>query len=77
MSPERFREVCKPLVLTYAALAFHLGCDDRLVRRWASGKVGVPADVAAWLEALVVVWETRPKASPEWYYRPEHDAYDS
>lgn len=41
-------------------LADALECDDRLVRRWASGGAPVPAEVAAWLRLLGAAHQANP-----------------
>lgn len=60
MSPDRLREVLALLRWSQRGLADALGCDDRLVRRWASGDGSVPPDVATWLEALAAAHERHP-----------------
>ncbi|WP_018261868.1 hypothetical protein [Methylobacterium sp. WSM2598] len=52
MTPDRFRECLGLLRWSQRGLAETLECDDRLVRRWASGEAEIPASVAAWLETL-------------------------
>jgi len=52
MTPDRLRECLSLLRWTQRGLAEVLECDDRLVRRWASGGAEIPASVAAWLETL-------------------------
>ncbi len=52
MTASRLREVLTILRWSQRGLAEALGCDDRLVRRWASGNASVPPDVADWLEQL-------------------------
>ncbi len=44
-----------------------LGCDDRLVRRWGSGHMPIPPEVAAWLEAAADV----PLPEPSWFERAD------
>jgi hypothetical protein len=41
-------------------LAEILNCDDRLVRRWISGEVAIPADVADWLLDLAELHTSLP-----------------
>lgn len=60
MTPARFRECLSLLRWTQRGLADTLECDDRLVRRWASGEADIPASVAAWMETLGKVLETLP-----------------
>ncbi len=52
MTPGRLRECLGLLRWSQRGLAEVLECDDRLVRRWASGDGSVPAEVSAWLETL-------------------------
>ncbi|TGE01665.1 hypothetical protein EU555_03025 [Methylobacterium nonmethylotrophicum] len=60
MSLDRLREVLALLRWSQRGLADALECDDRLVRRWASGDGSVPPEVAAWLEALADAHERNP-----------------
>ncbi len=60
MTPTRFRECLALLRWTQRGLADALDCDDRLVRRWASGAGSVPPEVAAWLERLTAAHEAEP-----------------
>ena len=60
MTPDRIRECLAMLRWTQRGLADALGCDDRLVRRWASGDAEIPASVAAWLETLARVHAATP-----------------
>ena len=76
MTAARFRDVAALLLLSSRDLADALRCDDRLVRRWASGKVAVPPEVGAWLEALAAVWATRPEAAAAWYRRADRTDAD-
>ncbi|MGN6284514.1 MAG: hypothetical protein ACTHM2_05120 [Afipia sp.] len=52
MNSERFVECLALLHWSQRGLATVLECDDRLVRRWASGDAEIPIPVAAWLETL-------------------------
>ena len=54
MTPTRLRDCLEALRWSQRELAAVLGCDDRLVRRWAVGTPGyaVPGSVGEWLEAL-------------------------
>ena len=60
MTPDRFRECLALLRWSQRGMAEALQCDDRLVRRWASGYAGIPSAVAAWLEALGQAHEALP-----------------
>lgn len=52
MTAQRLRDILALLRWSQRGLAEALDCDDRLVRRWASGDGSVPEPVAEWLEAL-------------------------
>lgn len=60
MTPARFKSCLTALHWTQRGLAAILECDDRLIRRWASGDADIPASVAAWLEALAQAHEALP-----------------
>ncbi|MET3352398.1 UNVERIFIED_ORG: ribosome-binding protein aMBF1 (putative translation factor) [Xanthobacter viscosus] len=71
MTPDRFRECLTLLRWSQRGLADALECDDRLIRRWASGDADIPASVAVWLETLgqfhaaappPTGWKRRPSA---------------
>lgn len=49
MTPDRLRRLLDLLDWSQRGLAVILDRDDRLVRRWASGKTDIPLDVDAWL----------------------------
>lgn len=68
MSADRLRDVLGILRWSQRGLADALECDDRLVRRWASGAGSIPPDVAAWLEALAAAHEAHP-APTDWRRR--------
>ncbi len=50
MTPFQFRASLECLRWSQRGVAEALGCDDRLVRRWAAGQVPIPAVVAEWLD---------------------------
>jgi hypothetical protein len=54
MTPTRLRDCLEAIRWSQRELAAALGCNDRLVRRWAVGAPGyaVPESVGEWLEAL-------------------------
>lgn len=52
MPPSLFRATIARLGWTLRGLAAMLECDDRLVRRWASGETDIPPQIATWLFAL-------------------------
>lgn len=60
MSPADFREAVDTLRWSYRGLAETLNCDDRLVRRWASGAMTIPPEVATWLRVLAQVHRSNP-----------------
>ena len=60
MTPDRLREALALLRWSQRGLAEALECDDRLVRRWASGDSDIPISVAAWLETLAKVHDAMP-----------------
>jgi len=60
MSPTRLREVLALLRWSQRGLSDALSCDDRLVRRWASGNATVPPDVEEWLENLALAHKRHP-----------------
>ncbi|WP_091974624.1 hypothetical protein [Methylobacterium gossipiicola] len=68
MTPVRLREVLALLRWSQRGLSDALSCDDRLVRRWASGDAVVPPDVVEWLEALALAHERHP-APEKWRRR--------
>ena len=60
MPPSGLREILAMLRWSQRGLAEALGCDDRIVRRWASGAAAMPADVALWLSRLAKVHAANP-----------------
>lgn len=60
MTPNRFRDCLTALSWTQRGLAAILDCNDRVVRRWASGEADIPASVAAWLETLAQAHDAIP-----------------
>lgn len=60
MTPTRLRDCLALLRWSQRGLADALACDDRLVRRWASGDAEVPPEVAAWLDKLAATHQTHP-----------------
>lgn len=52
MTADRLRACLALLRWSQRGLAEALECDDRLVRRWASGDAEIPVSVAAWIETL-------------------------
>lgn len=63
MSPTEFREALAALHWSQRGLADVLDCDDRLVRRWASGEGAIPPDIAEWLKDLMVSHTAAPPPS--------------
>ncbi len=68
MSPTRLRDCLALLRWSQRGLAEALDCDDRLVRRWASGDASIAPDVADWLERVAVFHAANP-APAEWKRR--------
>ena len=60
MTPDRFREVLALLDLPQRGFARLLNRPEGTVRQWARGVVVIPADVAAWLEALAAFMAAHP-----------------
>ena len=60
MTPSRLRACLALLRWSQRGLAEALECDDRMVRRWASGEGSVPDEVGAWLERLTAAHEAEP-----------------
>lgn len=65
VTPERFRHCLHALRWRPAAVAEALACDERLVRNWYSGRMAIPARVAAWVETLARHAEQHP-APDDW-----------
>ena len=68
MTPDRFRAVLRLVHWTGRGLATILGCDERLIRRWAAGSAAIPLGVAEWLERLAAAHESNPPPA-EWRSR--------
>jgi ribosome-binding protein aMBF1 (putative translation factor) len=64
MTPAALRSALRTLHWSQRALAAELGCDERLVRRWALGAAPVPPEVGGWLTALLLAREAVP--APRW-----------
>jgi hypothetical protein len=67
MTPTRLRECLEILRWSQRELAAALGCNDRLVRRWAVGApdYAVPESVGKWLEVLATTHIRHP-APTDW-----------
>jgi ribosome-binding protein aMBF1 (putative translation factor) len=52
VTPYAFREALDMIGWSLRGLADRLSCDDRMVRRWASGEMTVPPSIARWLTTL-------------------------
>lgn len=52
MTPDQFRASLKRLSLTQNAFAGFLGRGDRTVRRWASGDLDIPVEIALLLALM-------------------------
>ena len=46
------------------------GLDDRLVRRWMSGRFPPPPEVIAWLQGMEKARDARPTLQAAWFIRP-------
>ena len=73
MTPIRYREALGLLGINPAGLSLMLDCDERLARRWASGRVPIPDALAAWLEEAADLYARMPVPQPEWNRRPPRD----
>lgn len=60
MTPTTLRECLENLSWSQRGLAHILQCNDRLVRRWASGESQIPDEVAAWLLRLTACFRENP-----------------
>lgn len=60
MEAAEFRGCIETLRWSQRGVAEILGCDDRLVRRWAVGDASVPPAVAEWLVELAELHSTLP-----------------
>jgi transcriptional regulator with XRE-family HTH domain len=69
MTPGRLRECLTALGLSQGALARQLGCDDRVVSRWATGQNAIPRGIERWLEEWVAVRQAHPDPPPpeDWH----------
>ena len=70
MTPTRLREVLDALHWSQRDLADLLGCNERLVRRWAAGQAGLPSPVAAWIETRFADHQHNPPPT-EWRTREQ------
>jgi hypothetical protein len=53
MTDEQFRDCLDVLQIGTGTMADWLNADDRLVRRWYSGKRAIPTEVSEWIEGLM------------------------
>jgi ribosome-binding protein aMBF1 (putative translation factor) len=60
MSPSQLREALAMLRWSQRGLADALECDDRMVRRWASGDASIPPDVSEWLARMADFAQANP-----------------
>ena len=60
MDTREFATSLKTLGWSNRALARVLGVHETRVRRWASGAVEIPPDIASWLERLAAAHEANP-----------------
>lgn len=68
MTPFQLRACLGCLRWSQRSLAEALGCDDRLVRRWAAGSLPVPPVVAEWLDKAAR-WHAMNPAPQGWQSR--------
>ncbi len=67
MTPTRLREILDELHWSQRDLADLVGCNERLVRRWAVGKPEAPGPLADWLEERLTLHRRHP--APSWRQR--------
>lgn len=60
MTRDDFLAALSAIRWSQRGLADALGCDDRLVRRWASGEAAIPPPVAVWLRTRQADAERHP-----------------
>lgn len=60
MTPDRIRECLAMLHWSQRGLSDILRCDERRVRRWATGQYEMPEDQARWLERHAQAMEADP-----------------
>jgi hypothetical protein len=66
MTAAEMQRALATLRWTYRYPAELLGCDEKLVRRWACGEIAIPAAVADWLaECEQIASRVRFPAPPE------------
>jgi ribosome-binding protein aMBF1 (putative translation factor) len=68
MTPDAFRNALTIIGWSQRGLADHLACDNRMARRWASGELQVPPEIARWLTALAN-FHLRHQAPDNWRTR--------
>jgi len=66
MTPDRFRACLAVLDWTQRGIASLLGINFVTVQRWATGKLKIPSDIAAWLETLARCHEANPRPERSW-----------
>jgi len=52
LKPDEFRDCLQAIGWTQRGLADLLGVHETRVRRWATGRIEIPGNVAAWLGEL-------------------------
>jgi ribosome-binding protein aMBF1 (putative translation factor) len=68
VTPDAFRAALDTIGWSQRGLADRLSCDDRMVRRWASGELTVPPSIARWLARLARCHAANP-APDDWRRR--------
>ncbi len=53
MTPAEFSAALSHIGWSQRHLARQLQCDDKMVRRWATGALAIPPSIARWLDRVV------------------------
>jgi len=65
MTPDHFDDCLQAIRWTPGVLAGVLGCEESLVRKWATGQTEVPVAVEAWIKALAAIHRAIEAGKPE------------
>jgi len=60
MTPKQFTKCLEQIRWSMRGVADHLGVHETRIRRWATGALPVPEQVAQWLEALANAHKLNP-----------------
>ena len=60
MTPTEFRAALEALRWTQRGVAAVLRCDERQIRRWATGAYPIPERIASWLATLAAFHRAHP-----------------